>query len=179
MEKEEEYYNMRDIMKFLSIDWEFKRENQNEYPFNRKLEDMKFMWGYIVIPRYGIEKIIQNKISDKEYRDILHEITMLVNIPFSCKNKLGVISVNVSLGFRYDKTYKYGDINKSIAEVCYAIEKYGTKTNDFYIIQGEWFQEFMSYFVINNQWGIGAMQVISAPEIRLDSNFNEIREEEC
>lgn len=178
MENEEKYYNMQNIMKFLDIDREFERENQKEYPFNRKLEDIKFMWGYIVIPRYGIEKIIQNKISDKEYRDILQKITMLINIPFSCKDSLGVIAVNVSLGFRYDKTYKYGDISKSIAEVCYAIEKYGTKTNDFYIIKDDCFQEFMSYFVINNQWGIGAMKTISSPEIRLNSNFNEIREDE-
>lgn len=179
MDKEEKYYDMRDIMRFLSIDWEFERKANKKFPFNNKLEDIKFMWGYVVIPRYGIEKIVQNKISDEEYRDILDKITMLVNIPFVCKERIGVITVNVSLSFRYDKTYKYGDINKSIAEVCYAIEKYGQKTNDFYIITGDtYFQEFMSYFVINNQWGIGATKVISSPEIRLDSNFREIKEDE-
>lgn len=175
MEKEEKYYNMCDIMKFLNIDWEFERKEK--YPFNRDLEDVKFMWGYITIPRFGIEKIIQNKISDKEYRDILQKITMMINIPFLCKDSLGVITVNVSLGFRYDKTYKYGEVNKSIAEVCYAIEKYGTKTNDFYIIRDECFQEFMSYFVINNQCGIGAMTIISSPEIKVTNNFVEIRED--
>lgn len=175
MEKEEKYYNMCDIMKFLSIDREFERKEK--YPFRHNLEDMKFMWGYIVIPRYGIEKIIQNKISDKEYRDILQEISMLIHIPFLCEEHLGVITVDVSIGFRYDKTFKYGEVNKSIAEVCYAIEKYGTKTNNFYIIKDEYFQDFMSYYVINNQWGIGAMTTISSPEIKVTNNFTEIRED--
>ena len=176
-EKEEVYYSEKEIFDFLGIKYDFLNENNDRYPFNRKLEDIKFMWGYAVIPRYGIEKIIQNKISDKEYRDILKKITMLVQIPFLYKERLGVIAVNVSLGFRYDKTYKYGDINKTIAEVCYAIEKYGTKTNDFYIIEGEWFGEFMSYFVINNQWGIGSTVTVANPEIKFDNNFNEIRED--
>jgi hypothetical protein len=169
---EEKYYNIKEIMEFLGINYAF--ENKKEYPFCRKLENLKFMWGYIIIPRYGIEKVIQNKISDKEYRDILQKITMLINIPFYCDNKLGVITTDVSLTFRYDKEFKYGDVKKSIAEVCYAIEKYGTKTNNFYIIKEEWFQEFMSYFVINNQWGIGATTVVSAPEVRFDNSFNEI-----
>ena len=176
---EEKYYNMRDIMKFLSLDYEFQKEGTKNYPFNHQLEDLEFMWGYIVIPRYGIEKIVQNKISDKEYHNILDEIKMMINIPFKCKEKIGVITRNVSLSFRYDKVYKYGDINKSIEEVCYAIEKYGTKTNDFYLITGDsYFQEFMSYFVINNQWGIGSMNVISSPTLKLNNSFNEIREDE-
>ena len=174
MNEEEKYFTDSEIMKFLGIDYEF--EKGKEYPFNRKLEKIKFIWGHIIIPRYGIEKIIQNKISDKEYRNILQKITMLINIPFVCEDRPGVITTDVSLTFRYDKEYKYGDVKKSIAEVCYAIEKYGTKTNNFYIIKDEWFNDFMSYFVINNQWGIGATTVVSAPVIRFDNDFNEIRE---
>ena len=77
---------------------------------------------------------------------------MLINIPFKCNDSLGVVTVNVSLSFKYGKEYKYGDIHKSLPEVCYAIEKYGKKTNDFYIIDADHFHDFMSYYVINNQW---------------------------
>ena len=105
---------------------------------------------------------------------------MLVHIPFYNKRteNAGTIIVNVTVGFRYDKTYKYGDIKKSLPEVCYAIEKYGKKTNDFYIINEDWMHEFMSYFVINNQWAIGAMEVISSPQVKIDDNFKEKRDDE-
>lgn len=175
--EEPKFYNIEEIMKFLSLDWEFQREGTKEYPFNRKLEDLKFMWGYIVIPRYGIEKIVQNKISDKEYRDILRKITMLINIPFSCEGKVGAITKNVSLGFEYGKEYKYGEITKSIEEVCYAIIRNARVTNDFYIIDDTFFHEFMSYFVIPNQWGQGQLKVMSAPEVKFNNNFKEIRED--
>ena len=105
---------------------------------------------------------------------------MLVHIPFYCKRtkNTGTIIVNVTVGFRYDKEYKYGDITKSLPEVCYAIERWGRKTNDFYIIDTDYMHEFMSYFVINNQWGIGAMKVISSPQVKVDDNFKEIRDDE-
>jgi hypothetical protein len=176
--EEEKYYNTVEILKFLGIEREFKYEKQTKYPFCDKPSQVKFSYGYITIPRKGIEKVIQNKISDKEYRDILDEIKMLVHINFYNERTKGIgsIVVNLSLTFRYDKEYKYGDIKKSLPEVCYAIERMGTKTNDFYIIGTDTVHEFMSYFVINNQWGIGATEVISSPEVKVTDEFKEIIE---
>lgn len=62
-------------------------------------------------------------------------------------------------------------------EICYAIEKYGRKTNDFYVIYDE-FNYFMSNYVMDTQWGIGSMEVVSSPQIEIDDNFKEIRNDE-
>lgn len=103
---------------------------------------------------------------------------MLVHIPFYCKRtkNTGTIIVNVTVGFRYDKEYKYGDVKKSLPELCYAIEKYSRKMNDFYVIEDE-FNYFMSNFVMDTQWGIGAMQVVASPQIKIDDNFKEIKDD--
>jgi hypothetical protein len=172
MNEEKKYYNHKEIMRFLGIDYKFK--NTKDYPFHRNIEDITFMWPTVIIPRKGIEKVIQNKISDKEDIDILKEIVMLVQIPFIHDNKVGTINTNVSLGFNYGKEYKYGDINKTLAEVCYFIERNGVKTNDFYIIQDDIVSEFMSYYVIDNQYGIGATKSVSSPNFKVDSDFNEL-----
>ena len=174
------FYNMVQILDFLGIKYNFENNEGKQYPFKDKPSDIIFNYGYITIPREGIEKIIQNKISDKDYNGIIEEIKMLVHIPFYCKRtkNTGTIIVNVTVGFRYDKEYKYGDVTRTLPEVCYAIEKYGKKINDFYIINEDYFHEFMSYFVISTQWGIGAMQVISSPQVEIDDNFKEIRNDE-
>ena len=177
---EQKYYNTVEILKFLGIDYEFEKEKFKEYPFEDEPSQIIFNYGYITIPRYGIEKIIQNKISDKNYSGILDEVKMLVHIPFYNKRtkNTGTIIVNLTLGFRYDKQYKYGDITKSLPEVCYAIEKYAKKTNDFYIINEDWMHEFMSYFVIPNQWGIGAMEIVSSPQVEISDKFEEVRNDD-
>lgn len=173
------FYNMVQILDFLGIKYNFENNEEKQYPFKDKPSDIIFNYGYITIPREGIEKIIQNKISDKDYNGIIEEIKMLVHIPFYCKRtkNTGTIIVNVTVGFRYDKEYKYGDVKKSLPELCYAIEKYGRKINDFYIIEDE-FNYFMSNFVMDTRWGIGAMQVVTSPQIKIDDNFKEIRDDE-
>lgn len=180
MNEEYKFYNTAEILDFLGIKYNFESEVNREYPFNRKPSDFIFDWGYLIIPREGIEKEIQNKISSKkEYISKLKEIKMLYHIPFFEKkrNSLGTIIVNVSLSFRYDKEYKYGDINKSLPEVCYAIEKMGSKTSNFYIIDSDNIHYFMSNYVINNQWGIGVTKVVSSPEVNLNDNFKEVSNE--
>ena len=178
--EEYKYFNTVEILDFLGIKYNFENNEGRQYPFKDKPSDILFNDGYITIPREGIEKVIQNKISDKDYNGILREIKMLVHIPFYCKRtkNTGTIIVNVTVGFRYDKEYKYGDVTKSLPEVCYAIERWGKKTNDFYIINEDYMNEFMSYFVIPTQWGIGAMQVISSPQVEINDNFKEIRDDE-
>ena len=37
---------------------------------------------------------------------------------------------------------------------------------------------FMSNYVMENQWGIGAMEVVSSPKVEIDDNFKEIRDDE-
>ncbi len=174
------FYNTVEILDFLGIKYDFENNEGKQYPFKDKPSDIIFNYGYITIPRAGIEKIIQNKISDKDYYNILDEIKMLVHIPFYCKRtkNTGTIIVNVTVGFRYDKEYKYGDVNKSLPELCYAIEKYGRKTNDFYIINDDNINYFMSNYVIGTQWGIGAMEVVTSPQVIVDDKFKEVRDDE-
>lgn len=157
--EEKKYYGFQEILKFLSFEYEFDKPNRY-YPFNRGKENVVFSWGQIIIPKDGILKMVQNKISDIKERP-LSEIKMMYQIPFIEYKKCGVINQNISLGFRYDKTYKYGDINKSIYEVCFWILEHAIRTNDFYIITDDMIQEFMSYYVIDNQWGLGSKTVCS------------------
>lgn len=159
MSEEPKYQSFQDILKFLSFDYKF--DTKDGYPFNRDPKNVIFAWGQLLIPRYGIREMVQNKISDIKECPI-NEIKMMYQIPFIVNNPknpsdigLGVVNQNISLGFRYDKQYKYGDITKSIYEVCWAIIEHSVETNDFYIIK-DYVQEFFSYFIIPNQWGIGA-----------------------
>lgn len=167
MEEERKWYSFKDILKFLSFDYNF--EHCKEYPFNRGRDNVIFSWGQIIIPKYGIEEIVQNKISDISDKPIT-EIKMLYQIPFTVidkhdpeKPKFGLINKNIGLGFRYDKEYTRGKVTKSIYECCFWILQNATRTNDFYIIQDGLVQDFFSYCVINNQWGLGSLKISSSP----------------
>ena len=52
---------------------------------------------------------------------------------------------------------------KSIYEVCFWILDKAIETNDFYIITNDMVQEFMSYCVCCNQWGLGSLVIGSSP----------------
>lgn len=164
--EEKMYYSFQDILKFLGIDYEFERKEKKEYPFNREKENVTFSWGEVLIPKYGIMKMVQNKISGINEKPI-SEINMIYSIPFveerNNEHHVGSICKNISLSFKYDKEYKYGDITKSIYECCFWIIEHARRTNDFYIIKDDMVQEFFSYCVINNQWGLGSMVVCSSP----------------
>lgn len=179
--EEYNFFNMAQILEFLGIKYRFEKKGNKEYPFCSKPSDIIFGWGYITVERKGIEKEIQNKISSNgEYVSELKEIKMLYHIPFYNKEtkNTGTIIQNISLTFNYDKTYKYGNINKSLPEVCYAIERMGNKTNDFYVIGVDNIHFFMSNYIMNNQWGIGTTLVESSPKVQLNDDFKEIREDE-
>lgn len=157
--EEKKFYNFEEYIKFLNFAY-FLR---NDFPFNRKdYKNIKCNWGMITIPRQGIEETIQNVISGKEERP-LKEIVMLYQLPYEYEGKLGIINKNISLTFRYDKTFKYGNINKSIEEVCYYIKEHSKRLNDFYIIYPDYIHEFLSYFVIDNQWGLGSEYIDNSP----------------
>lgn len=179
----EEWKNTAKILDFLGIKYEFEREGDKDYPFWKGLENIQFFTPYITIPQKGIEQVVLNKLSDEENieerKKEIKEIEMLVHIPYLIKNEnqASNLIVNLSLGFRYDKEWKYGDINKNKAEVCYAIMKYAKKTNDFYIIDSENFNNFMSYYVMNNQWGIGAMINIENLKVNINKNFEQVYED--
>ena len=162
MEEERKWYSFKDILKFLSFDYKF--EHDKRYPFNWGRDKVNFSWGQVLIPKFGIREMVQNKISDIKEKPIT-EIKMMYQIPFTVDGRegSGVINQNISLSFRYDKTYKYGDITKSIYECCFWILEHATKTNDFYIISEGMVQDFFSYCVIKNQWGLGSLKVCSAP----------------
>lgn len=164
---EEKYYNFQDILRFLGIEREFESK-EKRYPFNMGKEKVEFSWGQILIPKYGIREMVKNKIYDIP-ENPLFEIKMMYQMPFRVEGKSGsgIINKNISLTFRYGKEYKYGNINKSIYEVCFFVLENGIKTNDFYIITEDVIHEFMSYFVINNQWGLGAMKVCSTVSEKL------------
>ena len=161
--EEQRYYSTKEVLDFLGIRREF--ENGKQFPFWIKDKDILLNMPTIIIPREGIEKTILSGLRDCNIEGRLYEIKMIIEIPYFIKNRnegdFGIIHKNVSLTFRGDKTWKYGDINRNIYEVCYTIQKYGTATNDFYIINNEFANDFMSYCVINNQWGLGSTTVSS------------------
>lgn len=156
------YYCFEDIIKFLGLDFKFQWKPR-EYPFNKDPKDISCSWGQILIPEKGIRDTIINKLSDNGSleRPSLTELNMVYQIPFMHEDRTGIINQDISLTFRYDKTYKYGDITKGIAEVCFYILEYGTKTNGFYIITDDCIQSFFSNCIIPNQWGIGSTFVSS------------------
>ena len=170
MKEEAKYYNFKDLTEWLNFAYFLRKE----FPFNRgDLENIKCNWGMLIIPREGIEKTIQNKISDVEGCP-LKELKMLYQLPFEYKGSVGVINKDITLTFRYDKTFKYGEINKSIYECCYFIKEYARRSNNFYILDNEFIFEFMSYFVINNQWGLGAEFVSTQPSETLEHLKKEV-----
>lgn len=163
--EDNKYYSFKDILRFLSFDYEFEKKNK-EYPFHKGKENVTFSWGEILIPKNGILKMVQNKISDINENPI-SEIHMIYNIPFVVEGSVGSICKDISLTFRYDKQYKYGDISKSIHECCFWILEHAIRTNDFYIIKDDMVQEFFSSCIIPNQWGLGRMVVCSSPNEKI------------
>ena len=110
----------------------------------------------------------------------------MYQIPFKNEWKdgtvgIGVINQDIQLTFRYDKEYKYGNITKSIYEVCFYILENATTTNDFYIITDEEVFTFFSHYIIPNQWGIGRMTVSISCDEKWEINEDQIKEEteEC
>lgn len=154
----------KDVLDFLSFDYKFDTKSYG-FPFNKNREDVTFSWGQLCIPKYGIREVVTNKISDINKLPI-EELKMLYQIPFVWQKPndephFGIVNENISLTFRYDKTYKYGDITKSIYECCFFIVDRAKETNDFYILDDEALMQFMREYVIPNQWGLGATLVTS------------------
>lgn len=149
----------QDILSLLSFDYQFDRPNA-VYPFSRGRENVTFSWGQILIPNYGIMETVQNKVSDIEDLPI-ERLTMMYQIPFIVEGKPGIINKNISLSFEYDKQWKYGDINTSIFECCFWILEYAVRTNDFFIIKEDMVLEFFKYCIVNNQYGLGSLDVCS------------------
>lgn len=167
------YFVMQDIFDFL---FRYQFGTKDEYPFNRDPKNLIFSWGQVLIPAQGIREMVQNKVSDIEDRP-LKEIKMMYQVAFIDNThndpKTGIINQDISLTFRYDKEYKYGDINKSIYEVCFYILQHGRFTNDFYIISDDSLFEFFSYYIIDNQWGIGRLLTASPPNEKYSSSEQE------
>lgn len=162
----EKYYVLDDIFDWLGFDYKFK-EKKSDYPFNRKKENLRFSWGQITIPKAGIRETVMSRIKG-ESKPAIKELNMLYQIPYidmtRKEPKAGVINQDISLSFRYDKEYKYGEVTKSIYEVCMYILDHAEFTNDYYIISGTEVFDFMSHYVINNQWGIGRTLNVSNPD---------------
>lgn len=161
---EKKYYVFKDILDFLGFKYKF--EHKDEYPFNRDPKNITFSWGQILIPKYGIREMVQNKVSDNNAKPI-NEIVMMYQILFMIQNKdkldrCGMLNQDISLSFRYDKEYKYGTINKSIYEVCFYVLEHAIETNDFFIITDDYLFDFFSAYIIDNQWGLGALITTTA-----------------
>ena len=157
------YKAENEIYSFLGF--EFMFNYKKEFPFNRDPKDVIFYTGQVLIPREGIDVMVQNKISDKKEMPI-SEIKIMCQIPFTVNGKdgtqsCGIVNHDISLTFRYDKEFKYGNITKSIYEVCYYIMQNGIRTNNFYIIDYGAFNDFFSYYVIPNQWALGSTVPLS------------------
>ncbi len=167
--EEKKYYSAEQILRFLGLDYEFEKKNR-DYPFNRGFENVELQWPNITIPKGNIEKALWNKVRGIN-NDFKSEINMLVQVPFKTKmGDIGVIHVDLSLEWRYDKQFKYGDITTTFEEVCLYIFDRATRSNHYYIIGSEWGLDFMSYYVIPNQWGKGRLTVSSACMVSLQSS---------
>lgn len=156
---ETHYYDFKDILRFLNLDKEFENRNRS-YPFTLNKNEVEFSWGQVLIPKHGIRETVQNKISNITDRP-LNTLKFMYQIPFSAKSGIGVINKNISLSFDYAHAWKYGEVTKSIYECCFWILEHASQTNDFYIIKGSNIMDFFSYCVINNQWGLGSMNICS------------------
>ena len=175
MEENKKYYDFNEILDFLCFNYKF--DTKDGYPFNRNPNDITFQWGQILIPKTGIREVVMNKIYD--IKDLpIKEIVMEYQIPFILKDgkeyEFGIINQDLSLSFRYDKQYKYGDINKSIYETCFYIYDNAMMTNDFYILSDEHIFPFMSYYVIDNQYGIGRTTVSHTPKEKYQFKSNRV-----
>ena len=179
--EEKKYYSFNDILKFIGIPFDF--EDKREYPFTKGIDNVVFSWGQILIPKKGIKETVECRLSDKEAVPPLKEISMMYQLPFKVIDKqvtdIGIINQNISLSFRYDKEWKYGEINKNIYEVCFFILENSYKSNDFYIITGDMIQYFFSNYIINNQWGLGCKYITSPPAYKFETDIEDETEAEA
>lgn len=182
--EDKKYYCFNEILKFIDIPHDFERAK--EYPFTRGVDNVSFSWGQIIIPKQGIRETILSKLKLSKLEDSkdcpLKKIVMLYQVPFKVEWKhggdIGVINQNISLSFRYDKEWKYGDINKNIYETCFYILDHAKESNDFFIITDEWIQEFFSYYIIDNQYGLGAKYISSPCVAKLELNSDSDEEDD-
>ena len=93
--EEFKYYDFKEILKFLGFDYEFEKENP-QYPFNRGRDNVVFSWGQVLIPKYGIMEMVQNKISEIGDRPIT-EIKMMYQIPFLADKGVGLINQDIQI----------------------------------------------------------------------------------
>lgn len=179
MMKDKKYYCFNEILKFIDIPYDFERAK--EYPFTEGVNNVSFSWGQIIIPKQGIRETILSKLGDTKDCP-LKKITMLYQVPFKVEEKhsgdIGIINQNISLSFRYDKEWKYGDINKNIYETCFYILDHAKESNDFFIITDEWIQDFFSYYIIDNQYGLGAKYISSPCVEKLELNSDLCEEDD-
>lgn len=174
MNKEPIYRTEKKMFEALGLKRQFESKHFNNYPFNFNIEDFEFQWASVLIPRGDIEKILWRKTRDENYNDLNTDIKMVAQIPFLRGNAhFGIINVNLSLSFRYDKQFKYGDVTKTLAETCLFILKNSKKSNDFFMLESDVASEFLNYYVLNSQYGLGAITATSAPSYSFDNTIEE------
>lgn len=166
MSKEVKYYDFVEILKKLKLYHVFN--NKHEYlphVFDHKIEEFDFSWGEIIIPKKGIRETVENVLSiSKKTEILLDELKFLWIIPYKLDkvspitngkiSTYGNIYQNISLTFRYDKTWKWGEITNSIEQCCFFILEYAKDVGDFYVITGaDNVQDFINQVIIPNQYG--------------------------
>ena len=91
-------------------------------------KNCEFVNPLIEYARGDIEKILWATCKGDTLNDLQSDIKLLAQVPFlTSNNHFGIVSVNLSLTFRYDKEFKYGDVNKSLAETCLYINQNANK----------------------------------------------------
>ena len=121
--------------------------------------------GEIIIPKKGIRETVTNVLSiSKKTEILLDELKFLWIIPYKLDkvspitngkiSTYGNIYQNISLTFRYDKIWKWGEITNTIEECCFFILEYAKDVGDFYVITGKNnVQDFINEVIIPNQYG--------------------------
>lgn len=164
-----EYKSFEDIFKFLGLECRFEKKFDSRFPFNRNPKDIICSWGQILIPKDGIRETVTHKLYDHNSNEKpLDNLRFMYQIPFTNNKDVGIINVDIVLTFKYDKEYKYGEITKSIEEICFYILENATRTNEWFIISEENIQNFFSYYIIPNQWGIGSICTTHYCPVKLD-----------
>jgi len=172
--KEEMYRSSEKLIEELGIVRRFESDSLKEYPFNWNINLFEFQWASVMIPRGDIERIVWRACRGENFEGLNTDLKMLVQVPFlKEKDSFGIIHTNVSLTFRYDKQYKYGDVTKTLAETCFHIIQNSKKTNDYYILEADLASGFLNYYVLNSQHGLGAITATSAPVVRFGSEAKE------
>ena len=98
---------------------------------------------------------------DKKRQKVPDKLELLIQFHYKYKDRVGVFSVPTTIEWRYDKTYKYGDITKDKVQFMYEFLNKGKRMNGWLYIDSDESITFIREFVMKNQYGRGGPHMMS------------------